>query len=173
VAIKLAKREKYFVSIATCMIAVFFMFQLLIFPFLEERERLIKGIKTKEDGLREIAALSAEYQDYKRYSESLNTVLAKRKKGFTLFSFLENAAGEAQVKEHINYMKPSSSKGTGPYQELMVEMKLEVITIDQLVNYLYLIEDPVELIFIKRISISDSKKEEGYLDSVLQVMTFE
>jgi len=172
-AIKLAKREKYFVSIAACLIVVFFMFQLLIFPFLKERERFSKGIKTREEGLREITALSAEYQEYKNYSESMETVLAKRKEGFTLFSFLENAAGEAQVKEHINYMKPSSSKGKGPYQELMVEMKLEGITIDQLIDYLYLIEDPVELIFIKRISISDSKREEGYLDSVLQVMTFE
>jgi len=171
--IKLAKREKYFVTTATCLIAVFFLFQFLIFPFLEKRERLSKGIKTREEGLREIAALSAEYQEYKNYSESMKTALVKRKEGFTLFSFLENAAGEAQVKEHINYMKPSSTKGTGPYEELMVEMKLENITIDQLINYLYRIEDPVELIFIKRISISDSKKEEGYLDSVLQVMTFE
>jgi hypothetical protein len=55
----------------------------------------------------------------------------------------------------------------------MVEMKLESITVDQLVRYLYKIEDPDDLIFIKRISITDNKKEEGYLDSIIQVITFQ
>ncbi|MDB9822801.1 hypothetical protein OAC89_03795 [Deltaproteobacteria bacterium] len=172
-AIKLAKREKYFVSIAAGLIAVFFLFQFLVFPFVEKRERLLKGINTKEDGLKEIALLRSEYEDYKRYSQSIETVLSGRKKGFTLFSFLENAAGDAQVKDHITYMKPSSTKGSGPYKELMVEMKLEGITINQLTSYLFRIEDPEEFIVIKRISINDNKKEDGYLDSILQVLTFE
>jgi len=52
-------------------------------------------------------------------------------------------------------------------------MKLEGITLDQLVRYLYRIEHPDDLVFVKRLSITDNRKEEGYLDSIIQVVTFQ
>jgi len=171
--IRLAKREKYIVSIAACLISFFILLNFLIFPFFKERERLNKGIKTAEEDLKEIADLSVVYQGYQKGSTDIKRILSRRDKGFTLFSYLEKAAGEVQVKDHIEYMKPSSSKGSGLYEESTVEMKLNEINTDQLVKYLYEIEEPEDLIFIKRISISDNKKQEGYLDSVIQVFTYQ
>ena len=170
---KLAKREKYFVSIAAVSISIFVLFQFLIFPFLEERERIQRGITAKEEGLREIATLDAEYQAIKKNSQVIDSLLARRNKGFTLFSFLERAAGEAEVKDHIKYMKHSISKGKGPYKESMIEMRLDAITLNHLVGYLYRIESPENVIKIKRISITENKKQSGYIDAVLQVLTFQ
>ena len=70
-------------------------------------------------------------------------------------------------------MKPSTSQGRGLYKEIMVEMKLEAITLNQLVNYLYGIESPEDLISIKRISIKENQRESGLLDAILQVLTFQ
>ena len=170
---KLAKREKYLVSFAACAIALFLIFQFLIFPFFEEKKRIQRSIRAREEGLKEIVRLRAEYQVHKKGFQDIKQILARREKGFTLFSFLEKAAGEAELKGHIKYMKPSDSQGTGPYKESMVEMKLEGITLNQLVGYLYRIELPDELINIKRISISQNKKAPGYLDAIMQVMTFQ
>ena len=170
---KLAKREKYLVSLAACAIAVFLLFHLLIFPFFEKRDRMKRGVRSKEQGLREIARLSAQYQSYKRGSLGIKQVLSQRNKGFTLFSFLERAAGNAQVKNHIKYMKPSESQSTGPYKESVVEMKLEGITLKQLVEYLHGIESPENVIRVKRISLKENKRESGYLDAVLQVLTYQ
>ena len=102
-----------------------------------------------------------------------DNVLAGRKTGFTLFSFLENAAGEARVKDHIKYMKPSTAKGSESYRESLVELRLESLTLKDLMGYLYLIEKPEDLIIIKRISIKGDKEKSGYLDAVLQVMTYQ
>jgi hypothetical protein len=55
----------------------------------------------------------------------------------------------------------------------MVEMKLEGITLNQLVGYLYRIESAENIVSIKRISIQENKKESGYLDTILQVLTFQ
>jgi len=170
---RLARRERYLVSLAACCIAIFLVFQFLVFPFFENRRRIQRGLKAKEKGLEEIMKLKADYQAYQKGSQNIQQALAKRKEGFTLFSFLEKAAGEAEVKARIKYMKPSVSSGTGPYKESMVEMKLEVITLPQLVGYLYRIESPDDLVSIKRISISENKKEQGYLDAILQVITFQ
>ncbi|MBW1676825.1 MAG: type II secretion system protein M [Deltaproteobacteria bacterium] len=170
---RLARRERYLISVAACCVAIFLVFQFLIFPFFENRRRIQRGLKAKEKGLEEIVKLRGEYQAYQKGAQGIQQTIARRQKGFTLFSFLEKAAGEAEVKAHIKSMKPSISSGTGPYKESMVEMKLEGITLQQLVGYLYRIESPDDIVNIKRISISQNKKAEGYLDAILQVVTFQ
>jgi general secretion pathway protein M len=169
----LAKREKYLVSAAVACIAVFLLIQLVILPFFETRRKLLRGVASKEDGLKEIAMLSAEYHRYRQGSRGIQQVLDRRKKDFTLFSFLDKTAGDAGVKPYIKYMKPSVSEGAGPYKESLVEMKLEAVTLDQLTGYLYRIESPENVVSIKRISMKENNRKSGYLDAVLQVLTFQ
>jgi len=169
---KLAKRERCFLWAGAGCLVLFLVMQFAVFPFFERKERLESGLKAKERSLDEIVKLRAEFETYEKGSQGIQRALATRKKGFTLFSFLEEAAGAAEVKEHIKYMKPSSTSSTGPYKESSVEMKLEGITLEQLVKYLYRIESPEDLVNIKRITVSQNKKEEGYLDAILQVLTF-
>ena len=154
-------------------IAVFFIFLFIIFPFFDDRDRTRRGVRAKEEGLKEIMMLSAEYQALKKGSQGIQDILARRKSNFTLFSFLESAAGDAEVKAHIKYMKPSDSQDAGPYKESMVEMKLEGITLKQLVGYLYRIESPENAIRVKRVSVKESKGAAGYMDAILQVLTFQ
>ena len=172
--IKLEKREKYIIYGATCLIAIFILVNFLVIPFFKERERLRKGIKKAEDDLKEIAALSVVYQGYQKGSMDVKRIIEARDRRFTLASYLEEAARRTEVKDYISGMtsSPSSSKG-GPYEESTVELKLNGINTEQLVRYLYAIEKPKDLIFIKRITISDNKKQEGYLDSVIQVLTYQ
>ena len=170
---KVARREKYFIWIAVSFITVFLLFELVVFPFFDGRKRIERSIMAKEAGLAEIVAQSAVYRDLKQGARGIEETISSRNKGFTLFSFLEGAAGEAGVKDHIKYMKPSVSRGTGGLEESTVEMKLEGIALKQLVGYLYHVESPEKAVSIKRISISESKREAGYLDAVLQVLTFE
>ena len=169
---KLARREKYIVTLSSCAIAVFVLFQFVIFPFFDKRDNLRRGVIAKEEGLREIVLLEDEYESRKGDLQGIRHVLARRKKGFTLFSFLEKAAGEAEVKNHIKYMKPSVSREAGAHKESMVEMKLEGITMKQFVAYLYRIESQENAVSIKRLSIKKNKKESDYLDAILQVLTY-
>ncbi|MBU1903886.1 MAG: type II secretion system protein M [Proteobacteria bacterium] len=170
---KLGKREKFLVSLVSCCIAVFLLFQFIIFPFLDKREVIKRGIEVKRDGLKEMASLRTEYESYKKGAAGLQSYLMRREKSFTLFSFLEQAAGQAKVKDHIKHMKPSASRVSGRFKESTIEMKLDEINVKQLVDYLYLIESPENVVSIKRISIKDSKGAAGYLDAVMQVLTFE
>jgi general secretion pathway protein M len=170
---KLGRREKTLVSLAACCIAVFVLFQFIIFPFFDKREALRRGIDAKKDGLKEIVRLRSEYESYKRGADGIQRYLRGRIKSFTLFSFLEQAAGKARVKDHIKYMKPSASRTSGRSKESMVEMKLDKIRLKQLVDYLYLIESPENVVSIKRISIKGNKSGAGYLDAVMQVITMD
>ena len=170
---KLAKREKYLVAAAGVVILILLIFQFLVNPFVKEKKRLTNDAKRKQTELQEMVKMSAEYKLLKQNSKDLQRALAGRRKGTTLFSFLEKEADNADVKGHIKYMKPSVSEGAGPYKESMVEMKLDGITLKQLTDYVYRIESPENVISIKRISIKEDTKASGYLDVILQALTFE
>ena len=169
---QLAKREKYLIFLAVIVIVLALVIQFVIMPFVEKRERYNNNVATKQKNLQEMVQLRQEYVALQQGSDVLAQRLANRTTSFTLFSFLEKAAGDAGVKENIKYMKPSASTGKGPFKESLVEMKLERITLGQMVGYLQLIESPDMLVSIKRISIQSNKKETQYLDAILQVLTF-
>lgn len=167
---RLAKREKYLVILTACGLALLLVLKLLVFPLFDKRSRMARAIKTKEAALVEMAMLSRQYEALTRGSRGVEEAMARRTSGFTLFSFLERAAGERHVKQHIKYMKPSVVEGLGPLKESMVEMRLEAISLKQLVEYLYEIESSKDSVTIKRLSITESKAQAGYLDAVLQVL---
>ena len=169
--IRLGRREKTLVSLAAGFIAVFILFQFVIFPFFDKREVIKRRIHAKRNGLKEIVKLRSEYESFRRGVDGMQGYLGRRMKDFTLFSFLDQAAGKARVKEHIKYMKPSAPRSNGRFKESMVEMKLDRISLRRLVDYLYLIESPENVVSIKRISIKESKSAPGYLDAVMQVLT--
>jgi len=169
---QLAKREKYLISLAVIVIALALVIQLAIMPFVDKREQYANSVTGKQRNLQEMMSLRQEYLALQEGANVVSQKLANRPKSFTLFSFLEKAAGDAGVKNNIKYMKPSASTGKGPFKESLVEMKLERITLGQMADYLKRIESPANLVSIKRISIQSNKKEIQYLDAILQVLTF-
>ena len=131
----LAKREKNVVIGAVCFILVFFLFKSLIFPFFEKKDRMQKGIIEKEIDLQDIIRLSGEYEAYKGDSQGIEQVLGRRKRGFTLRTFLQEKANEAGVI--IGRINEFPSKETGQFIESTMEVRLEAVTLKQLKEYLY------------------------------------
>ena len=173
-AIKLSKREKYSIYLIAGFICLFVFFQFILFPFIDERNLLKRTIKVKTKILKEMIVLKSEYDMIKKKSGLSKNLIAKRKKGFTLFSFLDKNTGEAGIKDHISYMKPSSSvQKNSKYKISLVEMKLQAITLEQLTTYLYKIETSKNNVFIKRISITKTGKQEQFINAVLHVETIE
>ncbi|MDD5723211.1 MAG: hypothetical protein PHY29_05660 [Syntrophales bacterium] len=170
---KLTKREKLSVALGTSLVTIFLVLQFVLLPFLNAREKVRHSIEVNEKALEEIVALSAEYRALSVDSGDIGVTLARRPKEFTLFSFLEEQAGRAGIKSSIKYMKPSLSTDATPYKESSVEMNLEEITLRQLVEYLYLVESPENLVRLKRVSIKQSKDKPEYLTVLLHLATYQ
>lgn len=169
---KLTKRERYYVSAGVALVALFIIFQFVLSPFLEAKGEIKRSVQANGKTLKELVSLSSEYGSLKEGSEDIKKRLALMSKDFTLFSFLEKQAGRSGVKPNIKYMKPSTSTDKGSYKESSVEMKLENITLKQLVEYLHLVESSENLVRIKRISVNQSKGSPGYLTVLMQLMTY-
>jgi general secretion pathway protein M len=171
---KLNKREKYAIGAAAAFIGLFIIIQFVLFPMIEKRDRLRRLIDVKTKTIEEMLALKSEYDTIVAHINFSKSRLAKRRKGFALFSFLDELAGETGIKNKIKYMKPSSTaQKDGPLKLSLVEMKLEAVTLKQLTAYLYRVETSENTVFVKRIAISKADKPPGTIDAVLQVETYE
>ncbi len=171
---KLSRREKYAVFATSALVCLFVVFQFIVLPHKEKRDQLERVLKAKNKTLEEMVVLKSEYEALTTRAEQSKIRFSKRKRGFTLFSFLDRLAGEAGIKENIAYMKPSKSDHKdSQYKLSVVEMKLQGINLKQLTPYLHKIETSKNSVFIKRISIKKKGKGQGFIDAVLQVETIE
>lgn len=170
---RLDKREKIMVGGLIVFVLVFFIVFFIFSPILESRQRLQKSLTKKQVELQEIRILEKEYQALQLQSGDIQKRLAKRPGNFTLFSFIEKQATTAGIKAKINYIKPSTVESDGPLQESRVDMKLQQITLENLVTFLKGVESHAKVVSVSRISIQEHGKEQGYVNAVIQIITFQ
>ncbi len=170
---RLDKREKIMIGGLIVFMLVFFIVFFIFSPILESRQRLQKSLTKKQVELQEIRILEKEYQALQLQSGDIQKRLAKRPGNFTLFSFIEKQATTAGIKEKINYIKPSTVESDGPLQESRVDMKLQQITLENLVTFLKGVESQAKVVSVSRISIQEHGKEQGYVNVVIQIVTFQ
>jgi general secretion pathway protein M len=171
---KMNKRERYAIMLAAGVIGIFLVVTFIVEPFLNKTDQLKKSLQDKAVMLEQMRQLQSEYRTLTQKAKVSEALFSRRQKGFKLFSFLDQLAGEAGVKDRISYMKPSTKvQKNSPYKISRVEMKLDAITLKQLTTYLYGVETSKNMVDIKRISISKKDKKQGLLTAVLQVETLE
>jgi general secretion pathway protein M len=169
---KLSSRERWVLFGGIGFVLCFAVLQLVIIPILDAQNNLEKSISRKKLELNEIRALQQDYYTLKSEEGTVQARINQRESGFTLFTFLDQQATEAKVKKQIMYMKPSTVVGE-QLNETMVEMKLQQITLNDLVGFLRLVESEKNVVLIRRFSVQESGDKQGYFDSILQIVTFE
>ena len=171
--IKITPRDRKVLIVGGVFVLLFVVFQFAVFPLMENRDRLERSISAREKALVEMKDLQVEYKQLHSKANVLLDQLVGRQNDFSLFSFLEQMAAKSEVKKNITYMKPSETADEGPFKEVLVEMKLQAISLKQLVDFLTLVESPRNVVALKRISIQENKKEQATLDVIVQVVSLD
>jgi general secretion pathway protein M len=171
---KLTKRERYSIYALSGAIFLFIVIQFIVFPSIDKRKRLRRELQVKTNVLSEMIVLKSDYGEIEKRTHASSARFANRAKGFTLFSFLDRLTGEARIKEYVTYMKPTTTvQKNSPYKISQVEMKIQGLTLQQLITYLYMVETSKNMVHVRRLSIVKAGKPEGFIDAVLQVETIE
>lgn len=164
---QLTGREKRMVALAGGALALFLLVQFVVFPLFDQHARLQKRLVTREKAVRETRLMQEQFRKLHQQSGTMAKQLEQREQGFSLFAFLEHNADESEVKEHIAYMKPSETQGGELLSQNRVEMKLQAVSLEQLLNFLDKSEAPHNLVGIAKCTIQENTKEEGRLDATL------
>ncbi len=168
----LQARERRIVAVAAALLVVLLVLQVLIFPVVDKRSQLRRQITTKTLNLHDMQALKIEYETLTRSVRDTANDLQRRSKGFTLFSYLDALAGRSGIKQNIVYMKPSTTQlKNSPYALSIVEVKIQSLTMGQLIDFLHGIENGKDRAWIRRMSIAKDDSNTGLITSVLHVET--
>jgi general secretion pathway protein M len=171
---KLSRREKIIVGGGSGLLVLFLLIQVVIVPVFERHTRMQRAVQSKTQILADMQRLKSEYEGLSSRAKQSEARFTRRDKGFTLFSFLDQLAGQARVKERVSYMRPSKTEQkNSPLKLSRVEMKLEAVTLEQLTAFLHGVETSKNMVTVSKLSITRRDQKEGLLDAILQVDTLE
>jgi hypothetical protein len=170
---KLDKKQRFLVAGTAVFVLIALLLEIVVFPFREAKEKLTKAIQVNQRKLTEISKLDKEFSLQEARMAEIKRAVSVRNADFTLFSYLEKKATQANVKKNIKYMNSSRGTQSASFEESLIDMKLDKITIKQLTDFLYFAESPADLVKIKKIIINKMKESPEYLSAQLQISSFQ
>lgn len=170
---KLNTREQLVIIIGGVISFFLIITTFIIKPAIDKANRLDKQIIQKRDAIKKIAELKEVYAKQVETINTINSKLETGKKDFPILSFLEDTARQVGIKEKIVEMKPFEASVGEQYKESSVELKVDGITMNQLVEYLYKIEHSDKILNIKKLKLKKMAKNEQFIDVKFEVATFE
>ena len=170
---QLTKSQKYTMIAGIVLIGAALFNQFALAPYFEARQKVRSAIVAGEKAIRELSVLGAEYGVLRARSEKIKRLIERRPPGFSLYSYLEKQADQSAVKANIRSINPLKPSSAGTHEESAVEIKLDKATMRQLVDFLYLVESPEEMVRIRKASINKMKESPEYLSVLIQVFTYQ
>ena len=169
---QLEPREKIVLIAGGCFVFLFVSIQFIITPYIESRDKMILSIARYQQELINIKQLSKQYSQQDKNQNTIVTKIANRANNFSLFTFLEKQSETAGVKNKVKYMKPSLNETPEELDEAIVEMKVQGLTLEDLVNFLQLTESEKNVVFIRKMTLQADEKSIGLISAVIHFSTF-
>lgn len=136
-AARLSPRERWFVAIAGVALTGGLLFLFVIEPFWDLRGRLQTKVATKERELIEVATLANTYEQLRRELEMVGPANATP---LSPFAFLEGLTTSTLGREKLAAINPLGHEERGGMTQETIELKLNGVSLRELVDLLYKIE---------------------------------
>ncbi len=134
---KLEDRDKKVLIIGGIAAAAILLYALVLSPLYSDLSRKRDLIPRKEKDLAEMRVLKDQYLEMQRQLQQAQAAAQRRG---PLLTEIENITKRANLNSKIVSLKPQAGVQTGAFTESIVEIKLENITLYDVVNYVNLLE---------------------------------
>lgn len=153
------------------------LYYLVVFSPGVKRERMVRErVRKKESDIRAMMQLKREWETLRASKIRANELLKRRGKQFALLSFLEGLSRKVGINDRIQYMKPVlfQESSSSSLRQVGVEMRLDGLSMKDLVQYLYRIEYSDAFLAVPRIKIQrvEEKGTAASLRVTMQVRTY-
>jgi len=169
---RFSSRERVFVSAGVVLTAALLGYHFLVSPLIDRLEVLDRLILQKE---KEIADMNQLRQRYLASQQKISAVEGRiiQDKGFSLLSFVEGIAVKNQVKDRIVFIRPQPFQVLGEYREVAVEIKLENVTLAQVVKFFETLQNSPQFLRVKRAQLKTRYNDPKLLDGTFVVASYE
>ena len=135
---KLESRERILVQIAAGLVGVFLIYNLIYMPIVDLSSGLQNKIVQRQQDLAEVRRLAATYAQLKADLAAAERRTVPLGKDFSLFSIVEASMTKSVGRAKIGSIAPGSDrKLTDGFTEYSVQLKLDNVSLAQLVDALY------------------------------------
>ena len=167
--IRLTKREKMLAVALAVFAGGWGLYALAVKPALERTRTLRRVISEKQDELVRLRAKSNEYISLRDNLDSVQTKMVSQEKGFELLPFLETMIREQGLSSKVAVMKQRVLQLGTDHSDTVVEVRLENLTLKQIIGFLRKVESSKVLARTKNLYIKKNLTNEEMLDSVIEI----
>lgn len=139
---------------------------------LDSYQKLEDKIVAKRGEVEKIARLRTQYIEAHRQLEEIKTKLDQMERGFSVLSFIEDLANKENIREKIGSVKPKKIPLNDTYDENIVELNIDNVSLRELVDFIYQVENSGQLLKVKRLRIKTRYDNRDLLNVTLQVTTY-
>ncbi len=134
---KLEERDKKVLIYGGAGAALILLYALVLSPLTSDLSRKRELIPRKEKDVAEMKELRSEYAEIQKRLQEAQAAAVKRG---PLLTDIEAISKRANLSGKIVSLKPQAGVQTEGFKESVVEIRLENITLYDVVNYVYLLE---------------------------------
>ncbi|MCP4263301.1 MAG: hypothetical protein GY774_38210 [Planctomycetes bacterium] len=171
--IRLKRREKLLAGGLLIFAAAWSLFAVAINPAFDRIETLNRVISDKQQELEEIRAISKEYIYTNNILDNLHVTVDSQRETVELLPFLESLIEECGLAKNLEMMKRQVLQIDSNYSEIIVEVRLESLSIGRLVDFLSKIESLQARVRTKSLYIKRNMVNKNLLDTVIEVYNAE
>ena len=147
------------------------VFQIFVRPAIGRVRTLRRVLTDKRQVLAELRAKSEEYNVISRELEKVRLEIRRQPEERKILSFVERIQKDCGLMQKVVYMKPSTMVVNDVYEETTIEIKLQSITLDQLIQFLLKIESSELTIGIRTLDIKRGVRDSNLLDTIIQLVS--
>jgi hypothetical protein len=130
-------REKVLIRAAGAILAVILLYNLIYAPIVGLRESLADRVATRRSDLIELRGLTRSYEQLQHELTQAQQRTVPDNPNFSLFSVIEQTLTKSVGRERIGSITPTDITVTGGFRQYSVAIKLNGVTLAQVVDTLY------------------------------------
>ncbi|SDZ81456.1 general secretion pathway protein M [Desulfuromusa kysingii] len=166
----LSPREKVIVATGLIILLLLFVWFVLLNPYLETMRSLEGKIVTHRQNLQKVETMRDQISQLR---EDLAGVKIAKQGAKPLFSLVESMAVQTGVREQLLSMRPQPTTTQGQFRQQLVEIRLEKISLPQVVKLLHAIEYRSAGVQVKSMQVKPRFEDRSMLDVNMVLMSLE
>ncbi len=167
-----SSRERVIVAAGGAMVAAALVFLLIIDPVMATIDKLDRQAKRKAKESQELALVAQEYVVKQARIAKLEERMPSPPAQFSLLAFMEEATTAAQIRDRIAGMQPQAPIVVQGYQETAVDLRLDGVSLPQLLALLVAIERAPYDVQVHHLQLKPKYDNPINLDATLKIVTY-
>jgi len=167
-----SQRERIVVAAGGTVVAAVLAFLLVIDPLMATIDKLDRQAKRKAKDSQELALVAQEYLVKQARIAKLEQRMPSPPAQFSLLAFMEEATTTAQIRDRIVGMQPQAPIVVQGYQETSVDLRLDGVTLPQILALLVAIEQAPYDVQVHHLQMKPKYDNPVNLDATLRIVTY-